>query len=125
MPLAKVRQLPPSSSPIADSSSRRVKLCGRPYESTPATTPLAGSSGKVDANTGPGRNGCPGPGRGRPAWTLRVESPYIAMILFGLGLAAHQRGHGHGRCDTFMAHQFDLFGDWHLHPAPMCQIADG
>ena len=75
MPLAKARQSPPSSSPIAASSRRRVALSGRPYESSPGTGPRSGSRANVDANVGPGRNGSPGRGRGRPACTQRVESP--------------------------------------------------
>jgi hypothetical protein len=73
-PEEKTRHSPPSSAPIAASSRRRVGLSGRPYPSRSGCGPVAGSRWYGAANTGPGRNGCPGTGSGNPARTHRVPS---------------------------------------------------
>src|SRR5918911_1455695 len=117
-PLANASAEPPSSSPIAASSPRRVGLSDRPYPLTPG--PATGSRWYGAANTGPGRNGWPGSGAGSPAWTTRVPSCMFARLHF----AAHQQLHRDPGIDALVADAFHLLGYRHLDPARSGQVPD-
>ena len=78
-PVAKARQSPPSSSPIAASSRRRVGLSGRPYPSSAGDRPGVRVE-VVRARRTPARAGTarPAPASGSPAWTQRVAVAPVA-----------------------------------------------
>src|SRR5215468_6883280 len=126
-----------SRSAMAASSARHEALSVRPYPSTPGRGPLAGSRWYGAASTGPGMNGRPATGSGRPACAARVPSPYRCVLSSGadsgdadsggadssdaepssvtrslrLRFAAHQRRNGDAWVDALVANPLDLFCD--------------